>query len=167
MAVVDPGAGLINSQQYTMTVNQTAGLLAPLVIPPSALDVTATLENSPAVDLATSIVVNSYQQMNGLAYDVTFTYTGDGTDSGADVFNEFADALDGLITNWNLISMSTGAAGLAATSGISGQASAAVAAVQNALPGSSSLWAIAVIAVLAIFVLSGGVGVARSVSSAA
>lgn len=145
-----------------MSVNESAGFFAPLVIPPTALDVTSTLVNSTAVDLATSISVQSYQEVNGTAYDITFVYTGDGTDSATDVFQEFASALEGLITNWNYLGTSNGAAGVAKCQSVTNQVKCTVASVT---PSSTSLVAIAVIALAVIFVASGGIGVARSVAS--
>jgi hypothetical protein len=166
---LDPTVGLTPGAQYTLSMNESGGILAALVVPPSALTVQQELVDDCSIDIATSISVQSFQETNGTGYDVTFIYSGDGTDSANDVFQEFANSLSGIITSWNYLGIVVGATGFAAANSVTTQvstaASNAAAAINPLIPSSSSLWAIAIIAIVAVFVFSGGIGVVRGATS--
>lgn len=147
---IDPNANLAPGQQYTLSVLE-GGVLGDIV-GQSIDSVSAALNNSSAVDVATGISV-SQSVLSIFTFDITFTYSGDGTDTPQDVFQEFAAALEATGYNWNYVTctagMQAGSAGATAVKTVAG-------AIQSVTPSSSSLWAVALIALLAIFVFSGG-----------
>ena len=148
MTLLTPDTRLTNGQTYTMSL--TAGFLSAGV---PVDQVTATLVNSPVVDIAEGIQTN--QDFWSLkTYNVTFTYTGDGTDTVSDVFNEFANALDVGLSSFDFLACTTGT--------VPGTGSGA--ANPPTLPTTGALWAYVAIGVLLIFVASGGIGVVRSVA---
>lgn len=151
MPALDPNAALTPGAQYTLTMEAGAATSV------SSVDaITQELVNSNAVDLATSIQTNK-QLLSVLAYDVTFTYTGDGTDSGLDVFNEFHSVLSGWFSSWTFVAIAQGTT--------PGTGSATGGLDLTKLVSSSSLWAIAVIALIVVFLLSGGTSVIRRVAA--
>jgi hypothetical protein len=153
MNPIDPNAALVTGRQYTLSMSVSGlGILENQ----SVDSITQQLEQSGQVDLATAIQTNS-SLLHPLTYDVTFTYSGDGTDAAMDVFQEFTNALNGPISTWNFISVASGAA---AGTGTAGELPPGAASL---LPGASSLWAIALIAIVAVFFFSGGSSLLRRV----
>jgi hypothetical protein len=138
-------APLTNGKSYTMSMQ--AGVAT---IVASVDQLTTDLENSAAVDLASAIQTNK-QFFSVSTYDVTFTYTGDGTDTVADVFNEFASALDGWFASWKFIACVEGT-----TPGTGSSTKD-----PPSFPTASSLWAIVVIGLIVLFFFSGGASLVR------
>lgn len=95
---------------------------------------------------------------NGWDFDVTFTYTGDGTDVVANLFQQIADRLDSWYGSWSYVGAYRGAVG----AGTGTKTNISIPAFS-----SSGLWAIAIIVLLIVFVMSGGAGLARGVARAA
>jgi hypothetical protein len=167
-------AGLTPGQTYTMTLTEGGlGLLATAAeqaIGSAASSVQSSLNGCAGVDIASNISVT--QTCFGLSnFQITFQYSGDGTDSATDVFNEFANALESLGTSWSYVGTVTGgptncALGNAQAATVSAAKAVAKTAC-NIANSPSSLWAIAIIGIIAVFVLSGGVGAARSIGEAA
>lgn len=91
-------------------------------------------------------------------FDITFTYTGDGADTVAAMYQNFADALGHWGYTWDYVTTVTGtqsgSAGGDATQTIKD-------AITSVTPSTGSLWAIAVIGLLAVFLLSGGAAATR------
>jgi hypothetical protein len=156
MNPLDPNASLTMGTQYTlsMSVSGVVGVLANQ----SVDSITQQLEQSAAVDLATGIQTNS-PLLHPSTYNVTFTYSGDGTDSAIDVFSEFANALNGFDKTWDFIAIASGAAPG------TGGAGTVPPGTLPALPGASSLWAIALIVIVAVFFFSGGASLVRRVTA--
>jgi hypothetical protein len=140
--------------QYTMTIE--CSVLGALENQ-SGESITAQLIGSCNVDLASAISVTT-PLLSPTTYNVTFIYTGDGTDSVADVFQEFASALEDLITNWNYVQCTVGATPGAAGSTLGGASTPCLPSLQTS---SSFLWAVAAIGLILVFVISGGPELAR------
>jgi hypothetical protein len=83
--------------------------------------------------------------------DCTFTYSGDGSDVVANIYQQVTDAIDGTFGNYDFVGMTQGAAGTDETGGTP----------LPTLPSSSYLWAFAALAIIALFVYTGGATATR------
>jgi len=155
---------------YTMSIRQ-GGVLGYFEPATSGDSLTSTLDNSGLVDLATNITVTQNTLATPYDFNVTFTYSGDGTDQLSDVFNEFVSALASFGTNWTFVLCVEGtqAGTQAATAGaaISNAASSLSKTASSLFGSPGSLWAIAVIALIVVFLLSGGPSLIRPLVSRA
>lgn len=82
----------------------------------------------------------------------TFTYIGDGSDTVANLYQQIVDAMGSTFGSYSFVGATMDSSGVPETGG----------AKLPSLPSSSGLWAIALIALLAVFVLSGGATAIRS-----
>ncbi len=160
MVTIDPNANLVSKQQYTLSMS--AGGVFGTVIGTNVDSVNSELsaaESAGTIDIAQGCVASqsALYVLNQPPYDITFTYTGDGTDSASDVFQQFANVLEGFGFSWDYVTCVAGAA--AGTS--AAMTGAAVNNAANSLTSPGTLWAIALIALVVVFVMSGGPELAR------
>lgn len=169
MITIDPSAGLIPGQQYTLSMSES-GIVGTLI--GTNLDKVnsdlAAGENSGMIDIAANLVASqsSIYVATQPPYDVTFTYTGDGTDNPTDVFNQFAAVLNGFGFSWNyVICVGGSAAGSSAAQTQAQVVSAAttLAGAAQAIASPSFLWPIVILAVIGVFLFSGGAPMLRRV----
>jgi len=112
-------------------------------------DVTSQTQTIPYLS---GVYAHSSSLLSGNEFDVTFTYNGDGSDTMAYAVQSILDATSGFLgNNLNFLGAYVG------DTGVEGNQPPP----PNILPSSSSLWAIAVIGILVVFVLAGGPSVAR------
>jgi len=107
----------------------------------------------------------SVKQASGFSFGltVTFTYTGDGSDVVASAVQWILDAWTSsqLFGNYDYIGATGGSAPIA-----TGGSDLLTSGISSLVPGSSSsLWALAVIVLLIVFVFSGGAGVTRTLAA--
>lgn len=155
---IDLATFLTKGQQYTFSL-QPSGAVS-YVYRPSLADVTAAIDGLPGVDsLAVAVQPANFFSISGDQFNVTFDYSGDGSDTVASIEGAMLDALSDLSTGFTFIAAYVGASGTPAdTSGVSETLHAAV---KSVVPSTSSLWAIALIGLIVIFFLSGGATVLR------
>lgn len=150
---------------YTFTLTP-AGIVSS-VYRPSLDDVTAAIQGVPGVDsLAVTVQPANFFSISPDQFNLSFVYHGDGADTVASMAGQLIDALSGLATSFSFVGAYGGPAGAPAdTSGISENLQAAAdtvkQSVSSVLPGTGSLWAIAVIGLIVVFLLSGGAQIVR------
>lgn len=132
--------------QYTMTF-EPSGLLSYLEHP----DVGALNNSVQSISYIASPVV-TLRPVTGVGgtdyYDLSFTYVGDGSDAFGNIAGDVLAAFDGSTSvSWDFIGFGTPQPNQS---------------LNLPLPSSSSLWAIALVALLAVFVLSGGASATRA-----
>jgi hypothetical protein len=158
MPAIDVSTFLANGQQYTVSFAQSGWN----PIRAGVADVTSALQFIPNVKNLTVALKGGVFGLFANQYDVTFVYTGDGSDVLANLVEPMTQALDQLETlaSFDFLGASTGAAGVApnTTPGDSP-------GLPGLIPSSSSLWAIVIVAVLIVFVMSGGASVLRRVAA--
>lgn len=167
MPTIDPNAGLAPGQQYTLSMAESGvvGTIVGTNLDKVNADLSAG-EDSGAIDIAAGAVASQsiLYAVTQPPYDVTFTYTGDGTDSPMDVFQEFANVLNGFAFSWEYVICVGGTAAGTAAAQTQAQISAVAQTAVNAakaVTNPSFLWPIVILAVIALFIFSGGVSVLR------
>lgn len=162
---IDLSAFLTKGQQYTFSL-QPSGAVS-YVYRPSLADVTAAIDGLPGVDsLAVAVQPASFFSISGDQFNVSFDYSGDGSDTVASMQGAMLDALSDLATGFMFIAAYGGGSGTPAdTSGISEDLQGAADALKNTagslLPSTSAIWAIAILALVVVFFLSGGATVLK------
>jgi hypothetical protein len=142
---LDQSDFLVSGERYTITVNE------PTLATGTSIDtILAELQGIPTMSHISLSRV-------GWNFDVTFTYTGDGSDVVANLFAQIVDRLDTWYGTWNYVAAYHGGTGAATGTKITPSIPAL---------STSGLWAIAIIAIVLVFVLSGGIGLARGVTKA-
>jgi len=131
--------------RYTITINEPT-----LASGTSVQDVLSKLQGSDSMGQVALTKV-------GWNWDVTFTYEGDGSDTVSDVFQEIATRLDAWYGSWDYVGAYASATG----------AADAHTRLNIPLPSSGWLWALVALVILIVFIASGGIGVARTVTRAA
>jgi hypothetical protein len=167
LPTIDPNAGLAPGQQYTLSMAE-AGIVG-TVIGTNVDKVNADLsagEDSGAIDIAAGAVASQSMlyAFSQPPYDITFTYTGDGSDSPMDVFQQFANVLNGFGFSWNFVICVGGTAAGTAAAQTQAQIGSAVSAVENAASLAASpsfLWPVVILVLVAVFVFSGGASILR------
>lgn len=164
---------LIPGQTYTFTFQQNNYFL-----PASQSGIMGDLD-AQAPDFVTNYIVGFAPQ---IGHDelvvITFTYGGDGSDVVNDVAQALiAAALAGSSDKLSFVQAEpggtssvgrTGAPTPGSPGGTTPTAPNATCSIDNlsaCVPSSSALWAVAVIAVLFVFVISGGPGISRSLTA--
>ncbi len=145
---------LIPNQVYTFSI-QPSGVLA-YAYRPSATDLLSAFQNNPLLgSVSVNVSPASWASVSPDIFLVTFTYMGDGQDQVSDIFQSMLDDLSSLSIS-SVESMSFVAA-VTGTQGVGSETTPGVPQLD-----SSSLWAVAVIVLLAVFVLSGGASATRA-----
>jgi hypothetical protein len=166
MATIDPNAGLTPGAQYTLSMSE-GGLVGTVIgtnVDKVNSDLSAGLDSG-AIDIAANAVASQsvLYALSQPPYDITFTYTGDGSDSATDVFNQFASVLAGFAFSWTYVICVGGtAAGSSAA-----QTQATLASAASALTSPSFLWPIVILAVIFLFFYSGGASILKHATAAA
>ena len=157
MAAIDVSTFLENGRQYTISFAQSGWN----PIRAGAADVTSALQYIPNVSGLSVKLVGGVFGLFANQYDVSFTYTGDGTDVLAIVLEPMLEALDNLETlaTFDFLGANAGAGGVDPNS------KPADSPDLSFIPSTSALWAIAVIAILVVFFASGGVALLRRVAA--
>lgn len=161
MAPVDLSQFLTPGQTLTLSFKQSGlnPIRAGVADVTSALQYLALPIKNPSV-----VLVGGVFGLFANQYDITFQYSGDGSDVLANLQVPIQDALNNLETlaSFDFLGANAGAGGVApnSTPGTSPGLPALI-------PSTSGLWAIAIIVLLVVFVMSGGAGVVRGVARAA
>lgn len=169
---IDPNAGLTPGQQYTLSM-QESGIVGTVI--GTTLDKVnsdlAAGENSGAIDIAANVVASQsvLYVLTQPPYDVTFIYTGDGTDTATDVFNQLANCLNGFAFSWTYVICVGGTAAGSSAAQTQAQVGKAVDTIGNIASTVSSpsvLWPIVILAVIGIFIYSGGPSILKHAGGA-
>jgi hypothetical protein len=154
---LDISSFLQQGSQYTFSLTPS-GLISNFYRP-SSDDVLTALQGVPGLDaLAVVVQPASFFSLGADQFNVTFVYSGDGSDTVASMAGQLIDALSGLSTSFSFVSAYGGPAGAPAdTSGLTQAANS----LSNVVPSTGSLWAIALIGLIVIFLLSGGAQIVR------
>jgi len=145
-------------QQYTFSL-QPSGIVA-AVYRPSTTDLLTTMQDNPILgNVSVAISKASFFSFGNDILLVTFIYRGDGSDQVSDVFQSMLDDFSASSLS-DLESLSF----IAAIPGPKGIGTEETPGLPK-LPDTSSLWAIALIGLLAVFLLSGGASVVRRVAA--
>jgi hypothetical protein len=142
---------LMPGKTYTITV--TPGGVVSYLEHPDVGALTAALQGLNFMD-APQLAVATPVQVGGTDYyNVTFTYSGDGSDVVAGLYQEISDAFSGAtaVTVWNFVGASEGGAGVPQQ-----DQTGKLPSLPSVIPASGSLWAIVVILLIAAFMFSGG-----------
>jgi CheY-like chemotaxis protein len=164
MPALDINEFLVRGQQYTMSFSASAlNYITAGAFDLSALD--AALQGMSGLS-GTQVISSGWfsAQVN-----VVFTYDGDGTDMVAQIVQDILTAFtNATVGSWTYVgtlssSLKTGDA----VAGVGKQTAGEIgAAVSGVLPNlSSGLWAVVVIALIAVFIFSGGIGVTKTLVS--
>jgi hypothetical protein len=168
MRIVNLNDFLVRGTAYTMSLKE-GGVLGDIV--GTSID-TATAALQGVANVSNIRVSQAWTSF--FVFDISFTYTGDGSDVAAGIYQAFADALSGMGYSWDYIT--TTGPDSSSNQGIAPEAGSGdvvqLAGIQNAIgdaassltkfvPSGSSLWAIAAIGLLAVFLLSGGAPAVR------
>lgn len=162
MPSLDLSEFLAPGQVYTITVSP--GGVVSYLEHPDVGALTAALQGLNFMD-APGLAVTTPVQLGGTDYyNVTFSYSGDGSDVVAGLYQEIADAFAGAtaVSVWNFVGANQGAGGVQQQDQ-SGNVS--LPSVSSLLGSSGSLWAIVAILIIAAFLFSGGSGALRRVIS--
>lgn len=151
MAAIDFSEFLNRGQQYTFSLS-TSNLA---YFSGGAFNVQAMDTALMGISSISKAQAWSPAKLSG-AVNVSFVYVGDGGDAAGNVAQEIIDRLNGTLTfgSFDLVGMASGAVGVGVTQ-----------PPLPSLPGTGAIWGIAVIALLAVFVMSGGAGLVRRVTS--
>jgi hypothetical protein len=156
MAAVEISTFLNRGQQYTFSFAQ--GGLNP--IRKGAADVTEALQYLSGVSQLSVALVGGVMGLFANQYDVTFTYVGDGSDTVANLVQNMLDALDSTFYTFDFLGANSGGGGVTPND-------AAATNTNDLASGfgltSSSLWAIAIVALAVVFVMSGGASASRRI----
>jgi hypothetical protein len=157
MAAIDVSTFLVNGHQYTLSFSQSGWN----PIRAGVADVTSALQYLPTTKNLTVALKGGVLGLFANQYDVTFVYTGDGSDVLANLVEPMTQALDQLETlaTFDFLGAAEGGAGVAPNTTPSDSPK------PSWVPSTSTLWAIAIIAILVVFVMSGGASVLRRVAA--
>lgn len=150
---------MVKGQQYTFSF-QPSGIVAS-VYRPSSDSVLSALQFDPLLSqVSVAVQPASFWSVDNDQFNITFIYAGAGDDQVSDMVSSILDDLSNQTTSFNFVSAYTGATGapadVANTGGID---------INSIIPSTSGIWAIAIIVLLGVFVVSGGPSVARSLSA--
>lgn len=162
MPSLDLSQFLTPGQQYTITV-EPGGVMSYLEHPDLG-SLTAALQGLNFMS-APGLTVTTPVQLGGTDfYNVTFEYSGDGSDVVAGLYQEIADAFAAAtsVSTWNFVGANQGAGGVAQQNQ---SGSLGLPSISSLVPSSGSLWAIVAILVIAAFLFSGGSSALRRVIS--
>lgn len=160
MPSLDLSQFLTPGQQYTITV--TPGGFVSYLEHPDVGSLTAALQGLNYMN-APGLTVSTPAQIGGTDYyNVTFEYSGDGSDVVAGLYQQIADAFAAAtsVSTWNFVGANQGAGGVAQQN-----QSGSLPSISSLVPSSGSLWAIVAILVIAAFLFSGGSSALRRVIS--
>lgn len=143
LTALDLDTSLNPGGRYTITINEPT-----LASGTSVQDVLSRLQGS---DGMSQIALTKV----GWNWDVIFTYTGDGSDIVADIFQSIADRLNAWYGSWDYVGAYASATGAADSHS------------SVDLFSTGWLWALVALVILIVFIASGGIGVARTVTRAA
>ena len=146
---------LVSGQQYTISFAQNGWN----PIRAGSADVTSALQYIPNVKNLSVHLVGGVFGLFANQYDVNFTYTGDGADALAVVVEPMLEVLDNLETlaTFDFLGANTG------SGGVDPNSKPADSPKPSWIPSTSALWAIAIVAILVVFLASGGAGILRRV----
>lgn len=143
--MLDLSSFLTPGQQYTITV-EPGGLMS-YVEHPDVGALTAALQGLNFMD-APSLAVTTPVQIGGTDYyNVSFTYSGDGSDIVAGLYQEISDAFSAAtaVSSWGFVGANQGGAG------VGQQDQSGSLNLSSLVPSSGSLWAIVVILIIGVF----------------
>lgn len=158
MPAIDVSTFLQPGAQYTFSFQQSG--FNP--IRAGVADVTAALQYVAGVSNPSVRLVGGVLGLFANQYDLTFTYQGDNSTVAADLIQPMLVALDDLETlaSFDFLGASGGASGVAPNTTLASSPLSSL-----ALPSTSGMWALAVVVLLLVFLMSGGASVVRRVTA--
>lgn len=154
MPSIDINTFLKRGQLYTITF-KSSGWYKPL------LDtITSELQYIPGIGNATATYSGGLLGTGFFSdqLDVTFLYTGDGSDVIANIVQNMLDQISGTFAQFDYVGAYTGATGTPTEVD-------KVTDPIKSLTNPTSLWAIAIILIVVVFVASGGIGITKQFTS--